>query len=61
MDVHAYCRAMAAFCRQRAAFEGENDTFWTNEAEEWDGLISEYASPQPQSRTLLTGLAPAIT
>jgi len=57
MDVLAYCHAMAAFCRQRAAFEDENDTFWTSEAEEWDKLISEYAS---QSRTTQTGLAPAI-
>jgi hypothetical protein len=36
MDVLAYCRAMAAFCRQRAEFEDENDTFWTIEAEQWD-------------------------
>jgi hypothetical protein len=45
MDVHAYCRAMAAFCRQRVEFEGEDDTFWTREAEEWDELISEYVDP----------------
>ena len=45
MDVLAHCRAMAAFCRQRTEFEGENDTFWTCEAEQWDKLISEYASP----------------
>jgi hypothetical protein len=51
---------MAAFCRQRAAFEGENDTFWTSEAEEWDKLITEYASPRPQSRTAQTGLESAI-
>jgi hypothetical protein len=55
MDVLAYCRAMVAFCRQRSAFEGENDTFWTSEAEEWDKLISEYASPRPQSRTSQIG------
>jgi hypothetical protein len=60
MDVHAYCRAMAAFCRQRAGFKGENDTFWTSEAEEWDKLISEYASPRPQSRTSQAGLESAI-
>ncbi len=60
MDVLAYCRAMAAFCRQRAAFEGENDTFWTSEAEEWDKLITEYASPRPQCRTAQTGLESAI-
>ena len=37
---------MAAFCRQRAEFEDENDTFWIREAEEWDELICEYAKPQ---------------
>jgi hypothetical protein len=60
MDVLAYCRAMAAFCRQRAEFEGENDTFWTIEAEQWDRLISEYASPRSQSRTAQTGFESAI-
>jgi hypothetical protein len=60
MGVLAYCRAMAAFCRQRAAFEGEDDTFWTSEAEEWDKLITEYASPRPQSRTSQTGFESAI-
>jgi hypothetical protein len=49
MDVLAYCRAMAAFCRQRAEFDGENDTFWASEAAEWDKLISEYASPRPKA------------
>ena len=33
MDMLAHCRAMAAFCRQRAAFEDENDAFWIREAE----------------------------
>ena len=60
MDVLAYCRAMAAFCRQRSEFEDENDTFWASEAEEWDKLISEYASPLAQSRTAQTGLESAI-
>jgi hypothetical protein len=60
MDVLAYCRAMAAFCRQRAEFDGEDDTFWTSEAEEWDELIFEYASPRSQSRTAQTGLESAI-
>ena len=60
MDVHAYCRSMAAFCRQRAEFEGENDTFWASEAEEWDKLISEYGEPATQSRTSQIGLDSAI-
>jgi hypothetical protein len=51
MDVLAYCRAMAAFCRQRGVFEGESDTFWSSEAAEWDKLISEYTSPRSQLRT----------
>jgi hypothetical protein len=54
MDVLAHCRAMAAFCRQHVAFEDENDTFWLREAEEWDKLLSEYASQQPEIRTVRT-------
>ena len=33
MDALAHCRAMAALCRQRVAFENENDAFWIREAE----------------------------
>jgi hypothetical protein len=51
MDMLAHCRAMAAFCRQRANFEDENDAFWIGEAKEWDKLIFEYATLQPQIRT----------
>jgi hypothetical protein len=51
MDMLAHSRAMAAFCRQRARFGDENDAFWIGEAEEWDKLISEYATLQPQIRT----------
>jgi hypothetical protein len=51
MDVLAHCRAMAAFCRQRVAFDNESDAFWLSEAEEWDKLISEYAIPKSQNRT----------
>lgn len=51
MDMFAYCRAMAVLCRQRAAFEDQNDAFWISEAEKWDKLISEYLSPQSQIRT----------
>jgi hypothetical protein len=54
MDVLAHCRAMAAFCRQRVASEDENDTFWLREAEEWDKLLSEYASQQPEIQTVRT-------
>jgi hypothetical protein len=58
--VLAYCRAMAAFCRQRAEFEGENDTFWSNKAEELDKLISEYASPRPKVEPRKTVLESTI-
>ena len=55
MDVLAHCLAMAAFCRQRVAFENEDDAFWIREAKEWDKLIAEYASRQAQ---IQTGQAP---
>ena len=44
MNMGTYCRAMAAFCRQRAHFEGEYEAFWLEEAEEWNKLVSGYAS-----------------
>jgi hypothetical protein len=43
MNMLSYCRAMAAFCRQRARFDGEYEAFWTEEAEEWNKLVSSYA------------------
>ncbi len=48
MDMLLHCRAMAAFCRQRTMFEGEDHAFWTAEAEEWDKLCSGYADLQPE-------------
>jgi hypothetical protein len=55
MDMLRYCRAMAAFCRQRAMFEGEDEPFWTGEAREWDELIFQYLSPRPQIRNWVSG------
>jgi hypothetical protein len=46
MNVISHCRAMAAFCRQRAQFENEDTLFWTAEAEEWDDLIARYSIRQ---------------
>jgi hypothetical protein len=46
---------MAAFCRQRAMFEGENDAFWAGEAAEWDKLISHHVRPQRQIRNWVSG------
>jgi len=53
MDMLTHCRAMAAFCRQRAEFEGENGLFWLTEAAEWNKLIAEHADlsrSEPQER-----------
>lgn len=37
---------MAALCRQRALFQGENDEFWIKEAEEWDRLLADSSELQ---------------
>jgi hypothetical protein len=42
MSMLEYCRAMAAFCRQRARFENVDPSFWIEEAKEYDNLIAEY-------------------
>lgn len=47
MDMLSHCRAMAAFCRQRAKFYNENSAFWIAEAEKWDGRIADHATPRP--------------
>ena len=49
MDALAHCRAMAAFCRQRAMFHNEDDGFWIREAAAWDKLLSDYIDAQPES------------
>jgi hypothetical protein len=46
MDMFAYCRAMAPFCRQRARFEGENNAFWTREVKNG---INCYPSARPHN------------
>lgn len=35
MDKITYSRAMAAFCRQQAKFEQQNEQFWLSEATGW--------------------------
>ena len=35
MDDFTRCRAMQAFCRQRAKMEHEDEMFWEAEAEVW--------------------------
>ena len=36
MDYLTRARVMAAFCRQRAQMEHENEEFWLREAETWE-------------------------
>ena len=48
MNMLSYCRAMVAFCRQRARFETESEAFWIEEADEWNKLASGYASSPPK-------------
>lgn len=38
IDMLAYCKAMAAFCRQRIYFDGEDADFWQREEQEWAAL-----------------------
>ncbi len=38
-DVTRY-RALAAFCRQRAKMDGENEQFWLAEADDWATRLS---------------------
>jgi hypothetical protein len=35
METVTHCRAMLAFCRQRALMDGEDERFWLTEAEMW--------------------------
>lgn len=39
MDHSARCRAMAAFCKQRARMEDENEAFWLSEAVAWTAKL----------------------
>jgi hypothetical protein len=39
METVTHCRAMLAFCRQRALMDGEDERFWLTAAEMWDQLI----------------------
>jgi hypothetical protein len=35
METVTHCRAMLAFCRQRALMDGEDERFWHTAAEMW--------------------------
>jgi hypothetical protein len=35
MDMLVYDRAMAAFCRQQARFDQQNERLWLNQAQDW--------------------------
>jgi hypothetical protein len=51
MDMIAHCRAMAAFCRQHAEFENEDNSFWIKEAAEWEDLITKHSIRQHPIKT----------
>lgn len=53
-DVIRY-RAMAAFCRQRAKMEGENEEFWLREAENWVTRLSSVSVDPLQKQTNVPG------
>jgi hypothetical protein len=36
METVTHCRAMLAFCRQRALMDGEDERFWLTAAEMWE-------------------------
>jgi hypothetical protein len=38
-DTAVFCKAMAAFCRQHAKLEEENEGFWMAEARIWAELL----------------------
>ncbi len=40
MDDVTLFRALAAFCRQRARMDGENEQFWLAEADAWARRLS---------------------
>lgn len=57
MDVLAYSRAMASFCRQRARFEFETELFWIREATEWEKLSLEHDGATPAYPLPAAGVA----
>jgi hypothetical protein len=54
-DKVTHCRAMAAFCRQRARMEGENEDFWLTEADSWATRLSSESVDPLQKKTVVRG------
>jgi hypothetical protein len=53
MDALTRCKAMEAFCRQRAQMEGEVAGFWLSEAEIWrDRLVALASQARPAPKRL---------
>jgi hypothetical protein len=49
MDALTRCKAMEAFCRQRAKMESEAAGFWLNEAQVWgDRRTALTGKPKPK-------------
>lgn len=67
MDHSARCRAMAAFCTQRARMEDENEAFWLAEAVAWTAKLNpqlRLVSQKPDIKSFkqpkrVSGTAPA--
>jgi hypothetical protein len=58
MDESTRCKAMEAFCRQRATMESEAADFWLNESQLWiDRQIA--LARKPIRKPKLGGTAPA--
>jgi|HubBroStandDraft_6_1064221.scaffolds.fasta_scaffold1755497_1 hypothetical protein len=52
MNALTHCKAMEAFCRQRAKIENEAAGFWLNEAQLWrDRLAALAAKANPVARS----------
>jgi hypothetical protein len=60
-----FCKAMAAFCRQHARLEKEDERFWLVEADAWTELFNNKTAFWHQfadkpSRTTALGTSPYV-
>ncbi len=53
MEDVTHARAMAAFCRQRARMEGEDERFWLAEADAWRMRAAAEALTDTSKATLV--------
>jgi hypothetical protein len=60
MDALTRCKAMEAFCRQRAKMESEAAGFWLNEAQVWGDRRTVLAGSKPKPRLAIVVPAPEV-